>query len=78
MAKKGKGLGGTSGLNPPGMMDPALGPGQDGFNVRDRVTTYQENDCSSPYVGRDDADAVDSRGKGGSPSVEPSSPKDKG
>ena len=64
MAKSGK-----SGLQQGegGMMDPALGPGQDGFNQTSHVTRFKENPCTYPQVGRDEATASDSRGKAGVP-----------
>lgn len=56
---------GTSGLQGNGMADPGTGPGQDGFNVESHVTNYHDPDGSNPQVGRDQADVVDPRGKGG-------------
>jgi hypothetical protein len=66
MASKG---GGKSGLQAGegGMMDPGLGSGQDGFNIPSHVTSYKENPCTSPQVGRDSATATDPRGRGANP-----------
>ena len=62
MAKSGK-----SGLQSPGIMDPGLGSGQDGFNITDRVTSYAEGTPSDHRVGRDNVDApIDPRGRKGS------------
>lgn len=71
--KRSKGLG-VSGLNAPGIMHAPGSPGQDGFNLTSHTTTYDGAPCSYPRVGRDDANAVDSRGGGGSPRVEPTNP----
>ena len=57
---------GKSGMTSPGIMDPGLGSGQDGFNIPDRVTAYKEGTMSDHRVGRDDADApIDPRGRKG-------------
>ena len=50
-----------------GMMSPNIGSGQDGFNIQSHTTTYKENECTSPQVGRDSATATDSRGRGTNP-----------
>lgn len=64
-----KGGRGRSGLlaGEGGMMSPNIGPNQDGFNIQSHVTTYKENDSTSPRVGRDSATATDSRGRGTNP-----------
>jgi len=68
MASK-KGGRGRSGLlsGEGGMMSPNIGTGQDGFNIQSHVTTYKENECTSPQVGRDSHTATDSRGRASNP-----------
>lgn len=57
----------VSGLHPPGMMNNGLGPGQDGFSgVPDKIPMFKAGDCTLE-VGRDEADAMDSRGRPGTP-----------
>lgn len=56
-----------SGLHPNGIMQNGLGDGQDGFSgIADRVSSFKDGDCTL-QVGRDEATAVDSRGKPGTP-----------
>jgi len=65
MARKRSGQ--TSGLHPPGFMHNGLGPGQDGFSgIPDRTPMYHDGNCTLE-VGRDEAEAMDARGKPGVP-----------
>lgn len=54
-----------SGMTTNGMADSGTGPNQDGFNHDSHVTKFADPMGSKPQVGRDQAGAVDPRGKGG-------------